>query len=109
MDEEAGFAILRGNPARSRDENGVVAGQVIEYDLNSNDVVVRGGVEGTFELDTGGAETSLPSFGGSAEASETEDEAGLETGDTEGDDSGIDDPIPEEPEDTDPGTGDNDV
>ena len=102
LDEEAGFAILRGNPARSRNEDGAVAGQVIEYDLDSNDVVVRGGVEGTFELDTGGEETSLPSFGGSAEASGN----GVETGDTgnaEGDDSEIEDPVLDDPNKTDPG------
>lgn len=99
LDEEAGFAILRGNPARSRNEDGVVAGQVIEYDLDSNDVVVRGGVEATFELDTGGEETTLPSFGGSAEDLGTGDE----TEDTGGDGSESDEPAPED----DPGTGDN--
>ena len=110
LDEEAGFAILRGNPARSRNEDGVVAGQVIEYDLDSNDVVVRGGIEATFDLDTGGEETSLPSFGGSAEASDTGDEAGdTETGDTEGDDSGTNDTIPEDLDEPGSGTGDNDL
>lgn len=53
LDEDAGFAILRGSPARSRNEEGEVVGEVIEYDLNSNDVVVRQGVEATFELDLG--------------------------------------------------------
>lgn len=57
LDEDAGFAILRGSPARSRNEEGEVVGEVIEYDLNSNDVVVRQGVEATFELDLGAGDT----------------------------------------------------
>lgn len=92
LDEEAGFATLRGNPARSRNEDGVVAGQVIEYDLDSNDVVVREGIEATFELGTGN-EASLPGLGGSAEDAETGDI---------GDDPEVDDPALTEPEDTDP-------
>ena len=63
LDEEAGFAILRGNPAWSRNADGRVEGEVIEYDLDSNDVVVTSGVQGTFTLDTGGKESSLPSLG----------------------------------------------
>lgn len=57
LDEEAGFAVLRGSPARSRDEDGEVSGEVLEYDLDSNDVVVRGNVQATFSLDEAGAET----------------------------------------------------
>jgi len=91
LDEEAGFAVLRGNPARSRDEEGEVAGQVIEYDLDSNDVVVREGVEATFELDLGEGEddTALPSFGGSAgddAADDTTDDLDEETDPDEADD-----------------------
>ena len=67
LDEEAGFAVLRGNPATSRDKGGEVRGQVIEYDLDSNDVVVSGGVQGSFEIELG-AGNNLPevdtSFGG---------------------------------------------
>ena len=63
LDEEAGFAILRGKPAWSRNADGRVEGEVIEYDLDSNDVVVTSGVQGTFTLETGGEETSLPSLG----------------------------------------------
>ena len=95
MDEEAGFAILRGNPARSRDEDGEVAGQVIEYDLNSNDVVVRGGVEATFELDTGGDAPTLD-LGGATDDG-TDDTGGTEE-DVE-DDPGSDGPLPGEGED----------
>ena len=40
--------MLRGNPARSRNDEGEVMGEVIEYDLDSNDVVVTQGVRGTF-------------------------------------------------------------
>ena len=63
VDEEAGFAILRGKPAWSRNADGRVEGEEIAYDLDSNDVVVTSGVRGTFTLDTGGEETSLPSLG----------------------------------------------
>jgi lipopolysaccharide assembly outer membrane protein LptD (OstA) len=59
LDEDAGFAILRGSPARSRNEEGEVVGEVIEYDLDSNDVVVRQGVEATFELDLGADDTDV--------------------------------------------------
>ena len=77
LDEEAGFAVLRGNPARSRDEDGEVAGQIIEYDLDSNDVVVRQGVEATFEIDVGDegeSETALPGFGGSEDNPTADDQ-----------------------------------
>ncbi len=47
--EEAGIAILRGSPARSQEGDDVVEGSVIEYDINSNDVVVKEKVRGTFE------------------------------------------------------------
>lgn len=73
LDEEAGFAILRGNPARSRDDEGEVAGQIIEYDLDTNDVVVRGEIEATFEIEVEGEDAVAPSFGGSDEASETDE------------------------------------
>ncbi len=63
LDEEAGFAVLRGNPAWSRNADGRVEGEVIEYDLDSNDVVVTSGVQGTFTLDTGGKDATLPSLG----------------------------------------------
>ncbi len=63
LDEEAGFAVLRGNPARSRSDEGEVMGEVIEYDLDSNDVVVTQGVRGTFTLDLGD-EASSPGLGG---------------------------------------------
>ena len=47
--EEAGIAILRGSPARSQEGDDVVEGSLIEYDINSNDVVVKEKVRGTFE------------------------------------------------------------
>lgn len=50
LDEEAGIAVLRGNPARSRQGGDTVEGQVIVYYLNTNDVVVREGVRATFQL-----------------------------------------------------------
>ncbi|MDZ7703491.1 MAG: LptA/OstA family protein [Trueperaceae bacterium] len=51
FDEQAGMAVLRGDPAESRDGDNVVRGQIIEYDLDSNDVVVREGISASFELD----------------------------------------------------------
>ena len=89
LDEEAGFAILRGNPARSRDKDGEVAGQVIEYDLDSNDVVVRGGVEATFELDTGEDAPSVDLGGATGDGGDTEEDVE--------DDSEIDEPSPDDP------------
>jgi hypothetical protein len=80
---------LRGNPARSRDEEGEVAGQIIEYDLDSNDVVVRQGVEATFDLDLEGDDPALPSFGGSDADTDTGDVDGPET-----DEPDIDDDLP---------------
>jgi len=51
LDEAAGIAILRGNPARSRRGGDTVEGGVIVYYLNTNDVVVREGARATFQLD----------------------------------------------------------
>lgn len=53
FDEQSSLAILRGNPARSREGSDVVEGKVIEYDLDSNDVVVIGGVSATFDSNEG--------------------------------------------------------
>jgi lipopolysaccharide export system protein LptA len=49
-DEDSGMAILRGSPARSEQDGDVVQGNIIEYDLDSNDVVVKGGISATFEF-----------------------------------------------------------
>jgi lipopolysaccharide export system protein LptA len=103
LDEEAGFAVLRGNPARSRDEDGEVAGQIIEYDLDSNDVVVRQGVEATFEIDVGDEEetdTALPGFGGSEDGDGSDEDDGATNPEEDGEDT-----FPEEPEEID-GSGD---
>lgn len=51
LDEEAGVAVLRGSPARSTEDGDVVEGRVLRYYLDSNDVVVEGGVKGTLELE----------------------------------------------------------
>ena len=50
-DDATGLAVLRGSPARSREGEDVVEGSVIEYDLDLNDVVVRGEVRATFRYD----------------------------------------------------------
>lgn len=50
-DEAAGFAVLRGDPAVSRLGQDVVEGRIIEYDLNTNDVVVMQGVRASFEFE----------------------------------------------------------
>ncbi len=52
-DEANSLAILRGSPAISRQGQDVVQGNVILYYLDSNDVVVRGNVQATLELDLG--------------------------------------------------------
>ena len=49
--EDEGLAILRGNPARSSQDGDTVSGSVIEYDLNSNDVVVSRNIRATFRFD----------------------------------------------------------
>ena len=54
--EAAGVAILRGSPARSQEGDDVVEGSVIEYYLDSNDVVVKENVKGVFEYDREGSE-----------------------------------------------------
>ena len=54
--EAAGVAILRGSPARSQEDDDVVEGSVIEYYLDSNDVVVKENVKGVFEYDREGSE-----------------------------------------------------
>lgn len=51
LDEEAGVATLYGSPAVSREGEDVVRGERLIYDLETNDVVVEGGVEATFELE----------------------------------------------------------
>ena len=57
LDEEAGVALLAGSPAISRRGTDEVRGDVLRYDLETDDVVVVGNVSATFEVDlgTGGA------------------------------------------------------
>lgn len=50
LDEEAGIAILRGDPAVSRVDQDEVRGRILIYDLETNDVVVEGGVAASFEI-----------------------------------------------------------
>lgn len=50
LDEGAGVAILTGDPAVSRAGSDEVKGRRLRYDLETNDVVIEGNVEGTFEL-----------------------------------------------------------
>lgn len=50
LDEDAGIAILRGDPAVSRVGQDEVRGLVLIYDLETNDVVVEGGVSASFEI-----------------------------------------------------------
>lgn len=72
LDEQAGVAVLRGSPARSRDAEGEVSGEVLVYDLESNDVVVRGSVRATLTLEdgVGGAGAVAPAAEGAGEAGE---------------------------------------
>ena len=103
LDEEAGVAVLRGSPARSRDEEGEVTGSVIEYDLDTNDVVVTEGVEGTFTLDLGDDEPAQPNLDFSGEdEGDTDTESNL-TDESSTDDSGSE----TTEEDTDEDAGDD--
>ena len=97
LDEETGFALLTGSPATSRDEEGVVSGERIEYDLDSNDVVVsgEGNVRASLDIDLGDAEPQSFSFsgsetGGSSSEDVSEDSSDEGLGD-EDDDTGSDD------------------
>ncbi len=58
--DAAGVAVLQGNPASSREGDEFVQGSIITYYLDSNDVVVSGGVAGEFtlELEGDGSTTS---------------------------------------------------
>ncbi|HNQ98752.1 MAG TPA: LptA/OstA family protein [Trueperaceae bacterium] len=51
LDEEAGTAILTGNPARSVKGNDTLSGTRLLYYLDSNDVVVLGNVSGELDVD----------------------------------------------------------
>lgn len=51
LDEEAGVAILYGAPAVSREGTDEVTGDRLIYDLETNDVVVEGDVQATFEIE----------------------------------------------------------
>jgi lipopolysaccharide export system protein LptA len=62
LDEEAGVAILTGDPAVSRVGEDEVRGSRLLYDLETNDVVVEGAVEATFEVED--AETPPALTGG---------------------------------------------
>jgi lipopolysaccharide export system protein LptA len=50
LDEAAGVAVLTGSPAVSRRGADELRGQMLRYDLETDDVVAIGGVAGTFEL-----------------------------------------------------------
>ena len=49
--EKDGIAILTGNPARSKQGDDVLKGSIILYYLDSNDVVVKGEIEGDVTID----------------------------------------------------------
>lgn len=51
LDEEAGLATLTGSPARSVQGEDEIEGNLLLYYLDSNDVVVVGGVKGTLEVE----------------------------------------------------------
>ena len=51
LDEEAGLATLMGSPARSVQGEDEIEGETLLYYLDSNDVVVLGGVQGTLEVE----------------------------------------------------------
>lgn len=51
LDEQAGLATVVGSPAVSREGEDEIRGSVLLYYLDSNDVVIVGGVEGTLEIE----------------------------------------------------------
>lgn len=51
LDERAGVAILTGAPAVSRRDGEEVRGATLRYDLETDDVVVIGGVQATFTIE----------------------------------------------------------
>lgn len=51
LDEEAGTATLKGLPARSVKGSDIVEGSVLLYYLDTDDIVVIGGVQAEFEID----------------------------------------------------------
>lgn len=51
LDEESGTATLTGAPARSTKGNDVVEGAVLLYYLDTDDIVVIGGVQAEFEIE----------------------------------------------------------
>ncbi len=66
LDEAAGVAILTGAPATSRRGDDEVRGTTLRYDLETNDVVVVGGVSASFEVDVAG------DVGGASDAAQPE-------------------------------------
>lgn len=89
LDEEGGFALLTGSPATSRNEEGEVSGESIEYDLDSNDVVVsgEGSVRASLDVDLGDNELQSLTIGsgtGGTTGNENPDED-IDTG-SEGED-----------------------
>lgn len=51
LDEDAGTATLTGSPARSVKGNDIVEGAVLLYYLDTDDIVVIGGVQAEFEIE----------------------------------------------------------
>lgn len=51
LNEADGVAVLHGSPARSTEGSNVLEGSTLLYYLDSDDVVVVGGVTGTLEID----------------------------------------------------------
>lgn len=52
LDEAAGLAVLTGSPAKSVKGQDVLQGSTLRYYLNSNDVVVLGGVKGDIQIES---------------------------------------------------------
>jgi lipopolysaccharide export system protein LptA len=56
-DEENSIAVLYGNPAKSTKDGDTMEGNVIIYYLDKNDIVIKGNIQGTVQIDLGGEET----------------------------------------------------
>jgi lipopolysaccharide export system protein LptA len=52
-DEENSIAVLYGNPAKSTKGEDTMEGKVIIYYLDKNDIVIKGNIQGTVQIDLG--------------------------------------------------------
>jgi lipopolysaccharide export system protein LptA len=56
-DEENSIAVLYGNPAKSTKGEDTMEGNVIIYYLDKNDILIKGNIQGTVQINLGGADS----------------------------------------------------